>query len=93
MKQIEVEMAVFLRNRRIQLEISQEQVAFYLGLSVPQISRMERGVRGLDIDRAFKWMRFLGLEPCIYAYEQTKDGTLRPCAAWSGVPMVRNDAL
>lgn len=50
----------FWRNRR---EKSQKEIAEFLGLSQPQVARIERGERALEIDNARRLAEFLEVAP------------------------------
>lgn len=49
-----------LRNLRKVRKLGQDHVARFLDISVSEISRLERGVRGLRVEQLGPWARSLG---------------------------------
>lgn len=58
-----------LRQLRRSLRLGQQHVAEALKISVSEISRLERGVRGLRVEQLGIWARALGLRAEIVLWE------------------------
>ncbi len=66
-----LEVAGRLRSLRRAKKIGQEHIARYLGISVSEISRLERGLRGLRVDQVGLWAKSLGCKAELVIWETT----------------------
>jgi transcriptional regulator with XRE-family HTH domain len=65
-----------LRALRRARKLGQDHVAKHLGMSVSEVSRLERGLRSLRIDQIAPWTASLGLQSEIVLWSPTNpDGS------------------
>lgn len=61
-KDLLVKFGKFIRYNRVRQEITQTEVAEYMGIAQPQYSRIEAGLRGVDLDFAIKLCHYLNAD-------------------------------
>ncbi len=66
--------AARLRASRREQDIGQGHVAEALDLSVSEVSRLERGVRGLRVEQVEPWARALGHNVQVVMWEDSESG-------------------
>lgn len=65
-----------LRMMRRTRKLGQEHVARFLDISVSEISRLERGVRGLRVEQLGPWARSLGARAEVVFWDPITHGEL-----------------
>ena len=56
----------FLKNRRKELRLSQDEVADYIGVTKSAVSRWENGdIKNMGVDKLRKYARVLNLDPMV----------------------------
>ena len=92
----DVQVGARVRQRRVQLGLSQEKLGEALGLTFQQVQKYERGANRVGASRLWDISRILGV-PVSYFYsgaEEDEGGAgLAPAASLDENPMVRRETM
>src|SRR5690242_3241848 len=82
-----------MRERRLALGLSQQQVAELIGITFQQVYKHERGLNRVSVGQLYAIARALGVEPG-YFYEGLEAGPPPELPVWQGkMPELARDFL
>jgi transcriptional regulator with XRE-family HTH domain len=84
-----------IRERRVMLGLSQQQLATIIGVTYQQAHKYERGLNRISVGRLFAISQALGVEPAWFFEGMSADGAGEeiPLRQRRGLELMRNFAL